>query len=110
MNRPKLPASVRRSTQVGVKYPQLDGRKSWASDVTTITKRSNHMPRFTSRHATNMIGTLWRALRNQKTCGTSTLHDTMIQYAQAYCPNARLRNANDSYIDPLYQAMKNSMV
>ncbi len=57
-----------------------------------------------------MIAMLCRAFLNQKNCGIITLHETMIQYAQAYCPNMRLTNANDSYIAPLYHAVKNSMM
>ena len=70
--------------------------KSWASEVITITKRSNHMPTFTRRLATNMIGMLRRAFLNQKIWGVTTLQVTMIQYAHAYWPKARLMNANPS--------------
>jgi hypothetical protein len=66
-----------------VNLPQLLGRKSRDSEVTMITKRSNHMP--TSTHtATNIRnGMLVRKRLNQNSCGVSTLQQIMIQYAHA---------------------------
>ena len=46
----------------------------------------------------------------QKTCGKMRLQLIMVQYAQAYGPNARLANANCSYSTWLYQAIKNSVM
>ena len=46
-NKPKLPASIDKSTQVGIKTNQLEGKKSRLSEATMITNRSNHMPTFT---------------------------------------------------------------
>ncbi len=43
-----------------------------------------------------MSGMLVRIFLNQKSCGEITLQLTMIQYAQAYWPNARLMKANFS--------------
>jgi glutamine synthetase len=47
---------------------------------------------------------------NQNTWGVRTLQDIIIQYAQAYGPNALFTNANPSYSFPEYHAMKNSAV
>ena len=58
---------------------QLEGRKSRCSDVTMMTKRSNHMPTLTSIEMTNTTGSVRRTLRNQNNCGTPTLQATMIQ-------------------------------
>ena len=41
--------------------------------MTTITKRSHHIPTFTRIEATNMMGIEVRAHLNQKICGMSTL-------------------------------------
>ena len=67
------------STHVGVKKSQLVGRKSFARLVTMITKRSNHMPMFTTRLSANMMGMLVRIFLNQNSCGVITLQLTMIQ-------------------------------
>ena len=96
MNRPKEPRNVTKSTQVGSYQPQLLGRKSCVSEVMAMTKRSNHMPTFTNNEAMNSTHMFRRQTLNQKIWGVITLHDTMIQYAQAYCPKARFTNANDS--------------
>src|SRR6266446_9684270 len=44
---PNVPAKVPISTQVGWYICQEEGRKSVASEVTIMTKRSNHIPAFT---------------------------------------------------------------
>src|SRR5262245_53035248 len=92
-----------------MKYPQLDGRKSRASDVQMMTKRSNHMPTFTKSPTMSVAIGLVRTLLNQWSCGMRTLHVIIVQYAQAYCPKARFTNAKPSYSPPEYQAMKNSI-
>src|SRR5207244_319070 len=43
-----VPVRMPRSTQVGVKLAQLEGRKSCCSDSTMMTKRSDHMPIWTA--------------------------------------------------------------
>jgi hypothetical protein len=75
--RPKLPKKVPMSTQVGVNTSQEEGRKSFARLVTMITNRSNHMPTFTSRLSTNMIGIDVLIALNQKSCGVMTLQLTI---------------------------------
>src|SRR5476649_2957259 len=54
-NTPNVPKNVKMSTTVGLSTPQLDGRKSRVSDVQMMTKRSNHMPRFTKSESTQTI-------------------------------------------------------
>ena len=44
-----------------------------------ITKRSNHMPTFTTMLTMNISGMLVRIFLNQKSCGVSTLQVTMMQ-------------------------------
>ena len=89
--------------------PHDDGRKSRCSDVTMMTKRSNHMPMLTKIDTMKRTTMLVRAFLNQKTCGESTLHVIIVQYAHQYGPKARLMNVNCSYGFWLYQAMKNSI-
>ena len=58
---------------------QLDGRKSRCSEVTMITKRSNHMPMLTKIESTKSQASDERTFLNQKSCGTSTLQVTIVQ-------------------------------
>src|SRR4030095_10672290 len=46
---------------------------------------------------------------NQNSWGNITLHDIIIQYAQAYGPKALFINVNCSTGLPLYHAIKNSI-
>ena len=77
--RPKLPKNIKPSQMVGVKYPQLAGRKSRLNEVMVITKRSNHMPMFTKIDTIHMTHTLVRSFLNQKICGEMTLQETIVQ-------------------------------
>src|SRR5262249_38076256 len=72
-NSPIGPTCVAQSHTVGRYLPQADGRKSRCRLVTTITKRSSHMPTFTTREIRNSVGTLVRTRLNQSACGTRTL-------------------------------------
>ena len=74
-----------------------------------MTNRSNHMPTLTQAATPKMSQGLLRARRDQNTCGVTTLQKTIVQYAQAYGPNARLMKTNPSTGLPLYQEMKNSI-
>src|SRR5258706_15176224 len=74
-----------------------------------ITKRSNHIPTLTAAATPKMTQGLLRARRDQNTWGVATLQNTIVQYAQAYGPNARLMNTNPSAGFPLYHEMKNSI-
>ena len=64
-NTPKVPKKVNKSTTVGEKYPQLEGRKSRERVVFAITKRSNHMPTFTKMEMTQTRGVFSRMALNQ---------------------------------------------
>ena len=76
---PKLPMSIIKSTGVGEKYAQLDGRKSRLSELTVITNRSNHMPMLTKIVTIHIAQGVQRIYLNQKTCGLITLQLTIIQ-------------------------------
>src|SRR3954469_2505039 len=98
-NRPNVPARKIGSV-TGTKYSQLDTSASRCSDVTVMTKRSNHMPMFTKNAMTNDAPTLVRIFLNQNSCGMPTLQLTIVQYAHAYGPKARLMNVKPSYSLP----------
>src|SRR3954468_19754262 len=74
-----------------------------------ITKRSNHIPMFTTIERQKVATTEVRIFLNQNSCGDSTLQLIMIQYDQAKGPVARLRNAYCSHSTPEYQATKSSV-
>ena len=61
--RPSVPVNVAdvddRRAEVA---PRADGRKSRCSDVTMMTKRSNHMPMLMRIETTNITGMLVRML------------------------------------------------
>src|ERR1019366_464449 len=94
---------------VGVNMPHDDGMKSRCSDVTMMTKRSNHMPMLIMMETTNMTAMFVRIFLNQKSCGMKTLQVISGPYAQAEGPNARFTNVKRSYGLPEYQEMKNSI-
>src|SRR5919109_1193787 len=48
-NQPKLPRRIDQSTQVGAYVVHCQGSNSCESDGTTITNRSNHIPRLMNR-------------------------------------------------------------
>ena len=66
------------STQLGVKYAQLAGKKS-CSKERTITNRSNHIPTLTHITTNIMTGILVLHFLNQNSCGLTTLQKIMIQ-------------------------------
>ena len=78
-NRPKLPTSVPTSMMVGRYIVQLEGRKLRCSDVTMITKRSNHMPTFTRMERMNSAGMLRLTRRIHNSCGASALQPAIVQ-------------------------------
>jgi len=53
-NSPNVPKNIPTSTQVAWYITQLLGKKSLCSEVTIITKRSNHIPIFTMIDTTKM--------------------------------------------------------
>src|SRR5271163_3426112 len=75
---PKLPARVQRSTQVGTKACQLDGRKSRVSEVMMISNRSNHMPTLPHMAATQTTHILLRNRLDHMSWGVTTLQKVMM--------------------------------
>src|SRR6266850_806087 len=61
-NRPMVPMKVAQSQNVGLYRPQAEGMKSRVRLITTMTKRSSHMPIFTTMDMTKRTTTLWRIL------------------------------------------------
>ena len=78
---PKLPINSPKSHTVGMNIPQLEGRKSRCSDVTTITNRSNHIPTLTKIAIMNETQSDVRSFLNQNNCGVTTLQVNIVQYA-----------------------------
>ena len=76
---------------------------------TVITNLSNHIPILVVIDTTNRIGIEFRAALDQKIWGIMTLQIIIVQYAQAYGPNARFIKTYCSASTPEYQAMKNSI-
>ena len=77
--RPKLPIRMATSITVGWYIDQLDGRKSRCSEVTMMTKRSNHIPTLTRSEMPKSAGTEARTRRDQRVCGTRRLQVTIVQ-------------------------------
>src|SRR6266849_3913302 len=61
-NMPMVPMNVAQSQNVGLYRPQAEGTKSRVRLMTTMTKRSSHMPIFTTIDMTKRTATLWRIL------------------------------------------------
>src|SRR5439155_18285025 len=108
-NKPMLPKSVAQSQKVGKYICQLEGRKSRCKLVTTMTKRSTHIPRFTDRAMKNRTTGLVRTPFDQSACGTTTLRKIKVQKIHAYGPRARFAIMERSNSSPLYQLMNASM-
>jgi hypothetical protein len=77
--KPIVPEKMLQSTQVGRYMAHDDGRKSRCSEVTMMTKRSNHMPTLTKIEITQTRAVFSRIFLNQKSCGEITLQVIMIQ-------------------------------
>src|SRR6185436_9153716 len=77
--RPNEPIRMATSMTVGRYIPQLDGRKSRCSEVTMITKRSNHMPTLTSRETAKSTGTEVRSRFDHRSWGTKRLQVIIVQ-------------------------------
>src|SRR4051794_7348421 len=88
--RAKLPASIAISMMLGLNSHQLEGRKSRESDVTMMTKRSNHMPMLAKVATMKTMIRFVRAFFDQRISGAKALQKSMIQVLQAYHPKARL--------------------
>src|SRR5712664_2299340 len=72
-NMPIVPMNVAQSQKVGLYRPQAEGTKSRVRLMTTMTKRSSHMPIFTTMDMKKRKGTLWRILKDQSVCGSRML-------------------------------------
>src|SRR5690606_8691594 len=68
-----VPKKIVRSTHVGEYDSHFDGKNSRSRLSTMMTKRSAHMPTLIAIDAQNSTQTFRRSLRDQKSCGTSTL-------------------------------------
>src|SRR5713101_4638045 len=73
-NMPIVPMNVAQSQNVALYRPQAEGTKSRVRLMTTMTKRSSHMPIFTTIDMMKRTATLWRILYDQRSCGSRMLH------------------------------------
>ena len=109
-NKPTLPNNVAQSQIVGVYIAQLDGTKSRCRLVTTMTKRSIHMPMFTDERDEEKRDRIGAHASRPERLRDQTLNSISAQKTQPYGPNARLAIMNCSKTSPLYQAMNASMM
>ena len=72
-NKPIVPTYRPQSQTVGEYRPHDEGRKSRCSDVTTMTKRSSHMPTLTMSEMMKSSTTFVRIFLIQSSCGVRTL-------------------------------------
>src|SRR6201987_5967515 len=106
---PIVPVKIPISINVGWYMFQVDGKNVRHNVGTIITKRSNHIPMFTTIDKINVATKLVRIFLNQNNCGDTTLQVIIAQYAQAYGPVARFKNAYCSNSTPEYHDMNNSV-
>src|ERR1700756_2799691 len=99
-NSPIEPINTLISTQVGWNIAQLEGMKSRCSDVSMITKRSNHMPILTTIDKTHDTGIFLLTDLNHISWVISTLQPYIIQPAHQYGPINLLRKVYCSYSPP----------
>src|SRR3954468_2271573 len=78
-NNPMVPTNIDQSQTVGVYMPHDDGRKSLCRLVTTITKRSSHMPTPTTSEIRKSASVLCLIFLIQRNCGVTTLHKISAQ-------------------------------
>src|SRR5438045_1794639 len=109
-NKPMLPIRVAQSQTVGTYSLQLEGTKSRAKLVITMTNRSTHIPTFTERATKNSARVLVRTLGHQSNCGMTQLRAIKPQKIQPYGPKARFFIMDCSNTSPLYQAINASMM
>src|SRR5437016_4144331 len=74
--RPRVPTYVDQSQKVGWYMPHDEGRKSRCRLVTTITKRSSHMPTLTNMATMNRPTTPVRTILIQMNWGATMLQTT----------------------------------
>src|SRR5262245_52635452 len=73
-----------------------------------MTNRSNHIPTLIRIEIGSSAVGLQRMRRTHRSCGTHTLHSTIVQNAHEYGPVARLTKTKRSSAWPPYQADMNS--
>src|SRR3954468_15009028 len=83
-NQPKLPRRTAMSTQLGMYHDQRHGSNSCESDGTTITNRSNHMPRLMNNDRMKSHAGFRRSFCDQSDSGRTMLQISMIHAAQAH--------------------------
>src|SRR5204863_1562612 len=71
--RPIEPAKVAQSHRVGVKLPHSDGMWLRWRLVTTMTKRSHHMPMIMAIEIIDSIASLTRIAGHHRSCGNAML-------------------------------------
>src|SRR6266568_7792117 len=76
---PRVPINIAQSHCVGWYMPQDDGRKSRCKLVTTITKRSSHMPMLTTIEISQSNNRFPRTFLIHKNCGVMMLHRIKVQ-------------------------------
>src|SRR5688572_33254440 len=74
----------------------------------TMTKRSSHMPTFTTMAIRNRPSVLVRTRLNHSHCGVMMLQKISAQYYGAYGPVIRFQIMKPSYLLALYQPKKAS--
>ena len=95
--------NVIQSQRVPQYIPHDDGMKSRCRLVTTMTKRSSHMPMLTTIATQKSSPGVVRTRRNQSHCGVMMLQKTRTQYIGQYGPVMRFQIMKPSYVFALYQ-------
>src|SRR5215217_647891 len=90
-NQPNDPSRMPKSTHVRRYPPHCQGSNSCESDGTTITKRSNHMPRLMNSDRMNSHVVLRRSFCENSDSGSTMLQMSMIHAAHAHWPNTRFQ-------------------
>src|SRR3954468_12840287 len=104
-NQPNDPSRMPKSTQVGRYPPHCHGSNSCESDGTTITKRSNHIPRLMNSERIHSHVVFRRSFCEKSESGSTQLQISMIQAAHAHCPKTRFQKYSCSYVLPLIHAI-----
>src|SRR5437588_140771 len=76
---PIVPMYIAQSHCDGLYMPHDDGRKSRCKLVTTITKRSNHMPMLTTTEISHSHKRFARIFLNHSSCGVRPLQKISAQ-------------------------------
>ena len=78
-NQPNAPNVTAHSTQVGTYTRQSKGSRSCESEVTTMLKRSSHIPTLMAMQMVMSSGVLCRMRRQMSRMGPPQLQVTMVQ-------------------------------